>query len=108
MRYIPNSESPLLPFNKRIVRNREGRAIRLKDVQGLQILAKRSVQQFRDVFSRSTVLEDIFGSSAVFQSVFSTTSGQTIDANDFLFVSVHHGDNGQGESIVIAVRVPVP
>lgn len=104
----PNSKSPFLPLDERIVTDGERGPIRLENVQRFQVLAKRGFQQPWSVFGRLAMLEDVFSSSPILEAVLSATGGKAVNAYDFFFIGVHHRDDGKRKSIVVAVRVTVP
>ena len=79
--------------------------IRLRDVEGLQVLAQLLAQQFRNVLAARTVIQHAFSMRLACQGIVCTTSRKLIDANDFLLRPVHDRDDGQRVRVEISVLV---
>ena len=100
-----NTESPLLPLDKRLIGDTERGAFRLHHIQRLEVLAGSLGKEFWYVFRGLAVADDV-PLEGLFQQPFSLATGsRTVDPDNLLGVCVHHGDDGKGERIEVGICV---
>jgi hypothetical protein len=100
-----DTETPLLPFNQRLIGNSKGGSLRLDHVQWFEILASTLGQQLWDVFRGLAVANDIALESLFQQTITLAAGGRSIYPDDLLGMGIHHGNNGQRVRVKVGVFI---
>lgn len=101
-----DSEPPFLPLHKIPISHSETRAVRLRDIQSLQILPQVLFAiQFRYVLRRLTVIQNANIVCLVRKRIMRTTGGELINADDLLIRPVHNWNDRERVRIEISICV---
>lgn len=98
---IPDSKSPFLPLDTRIVVSTKGRAVRLGDIQRLQIWTERFFEKLWEILGCSTVTNDVLWPCPVLESVLDPSRCEAVDSHELLALKVHDGNYGKWKCIVV-------
>ena len=77
----------------------------MSDVEWFQIFAHGDVEELWDVFGGVAVGEDFAGRRTGVESVVFAAGSEAVDADNFLLVGVHYGDDREGVAVVVGVGV---
>lgn len=100
-----NTETPLLPLDQGLVCDAKRRALRLYDIQGLQIPPSAVWQKLWDVVGGLAMSDNVALEGLLGQTISLAASRRTIHSNDLLGKSVHDRDQWQGVGVEVRIRV---
>lgn len=94
-------KSPFLPLDTRIVVSTKGRAVRLGDIQRLQIRTERYVEKLWEILGWSTVIDDVLWPCSVLESVLDPSRREAVDSYELLALKVHDRNYGKWKCVVV-------
>jgi hypothetical protein len=102
-----DAKAPLLPLDERLICDFERGSFRLSDIDRLDVFADSAFDELRDVLCWLAMIENARCVSLASQTIPLSPCCQAIEADNFLFMSIHDRDEGERISIKVGVRITV-
>lgn len=102
-----DSEPPFLPLDKILVGDGETRALRLDDLQRLEVPPHRHLDQIGMIFILDAVGQRCFGARVMSQTVLLAARGEGVDPYDLVLEDIQDRRYRERKRILVAVRMVV-